>query len=137
MANATSVQVLIDGPRNTVIKYEGVLDTSDVSYVVILDPATSSPMFPENGRKASTFRLMEVQFIIEDGLAVNLFWDATTPRRIEQLVGRGKGCYDDFGGLKNNATGDAGYTGKVGVSTQGWSAGTLSFSVILEFVKCQ
>lgn len=137
MANSTSVQVLVDGPRNVVVKYEGVLDTSDVSYVAIVDPAARSPMF-DNGAKASTFRIKSIQHNIEDGLAVVLFWDATTPRRIEALTGREERCYDHFGGVINNATGDAGYTGKLGVSTQGWaSTQTLSFSLIIELIKVQ
>jgi hypothetical protein len=135
MANSTTTQILIDGPRNMVVKYEGVLDTSDVSYVAIIDPATASPMF-HNGDKASTFRVVKVTYSIEDGLSVNLFWDATTPVRIEELVGRGKMEYRNFGGLKNNAVGAAGFTGKIGASTQGWS-GVLSFSLVIELIKCQ
>ena len=30
MANAITIQTIVDGPRNTVIKVEGVLDTSDI-----------------------------------------------------------------------------------------------------------
>lgn len=136
MANVTSTQILVDGPRNTTIKFTGVLTDSDLSYAVILDPATLSDMVPNV--KASTLRLMKVQFVVEAGLEVRLFWDATAPRPIATYTGQNKGDYKKFGGLKNNATGDAGYTGKVGASTQGWAATQiLSFTLVMEFVKCQ
>lgn len=137
MANSTSIKILQDGPRNVVVKFEGILDTSDLSSTVILDPATLSDM-TDFGQKATKLRLNKVQFVIEDTLAVNLFWDATTPIRIEELVGRGKMDYYKFGGLSPTTAdyASAGWTGKITVTTQGWAASaSLSFSIILECVK--
>lgn len=134
--NVTSIQVLVDGPRNCVVKFEGILDTSDLSSTDVVDPAARSAM-TTNGTKATTFRIKKITHNIEDGLAVNLFWDATTPVRIESLTGRGNAKYGEFGGLINNA-GATGFTGKITATTQGWSASsTLSFSVILELIKVQ
>ena len=42
MANAVTVQTLVDGPRNVILKVEGVLDTSNASAVELIDPATLS-----------------------------------------------------------------------------------------------
>jgi hypothetical protein len=41
MANTTSIQILEDGPRNVIIKVEGVLDTSDVAATGTLGASAS------------------------------------------------------------------------------------------------
>ena len=144
MANSTSTQLLVDGPRNVVVKFEGVLDTSDLSSTTVLDPATLSAV-GANGEKATRLGIEKITFNIEDTLGVNLFWDASTPVRIESLVGRGKMTHYKFGGLKTSAgtwnsdgsfTPAAGFTGKITATTQGWAASAvLSFSLVIECVK--
>ena len=136
MANSTTVQILEDGAARTVVKFEGVLDSSDLSSMTVVDPAVQSSVDPtgSNYLKASKYRIDKIIHNIEDGISVNFFWDATTPVRIEELTGRGKGDYRDFGGLQNNA--GAGVTGKITATTQGWATGNiLSFSVILYLTK--
>jgi hypothetical protein len=218
MANSSTIQVLEDGPKHLVVKFEGVLDTSDIAAtgtlgtaatgattlnsntisftagglqpmqgqyvtgtgipagayivsfntttavlsavatatgasltftlvagaIVIADPALVSYIDPAKEAKATRFVLNKLIHNVEDLLSVNLFWDATVPVRIEEIVGRGKADYQRFGGIKNNAgtydtggnfTGNAGFTGRVVATTQGWSTGILSFSLILEFKK--
>jgi hypothetical protein len=147
MANSTSIQILSDGPARTVIKFEGVLDTSDLSSTTVADPATLQSVEPmgSNTLLANRFRVDKIIHNIEDGLSVNFFWDASTPVRIEELTGRGKAEYRDFGGLKSAAgtyssqgifTPAAGHTGKITATTQGWAASAvLSFSVILYLTK--
>lgn len=134
MANNVSVQILVDGRENTVVKMQGVLDSSDVVSTVLVDPALLSDLGPFAGLKASNLRIKRIQYSIEDSLSVNLQWDATTPLMIEELVGRGQMDYGKFGGLQNNA--GTGKTGKITFSTQGWATGSvLSFSLILELGK--
>lgn len=136
MANATSIQILEDGAVHTVLKLEGVLDTSDISSTLVVDPAAQSSVDPtgSNYLKASKYKIDKIIHNIEDGLSVNFFWDATTQVRIEELTGRAKVDYRDFGGLQNNA--GTGVTGKINYTTQGWSTGAvLSFSVILYLTK--
>lgn len=136
MANSTSVQILVDGPRNVVAKFEGQLDTSDLSLVTVLDPATLAGIDNTGTLKASKLRIEDVQYVVEDKLAVSLLWDATTPLRIEDFEGRGHAKYYPFGGLVNNA--GAGVTGKIVASTDGAAVGsTLSFSLILKCIKTQ
>ena len=135
MANSTTVQILEDGAARTVVKFEGVLDTSDVASMTVVDPAAQASVDPtgSNYLKATKYRIDKIIHNIEDGLSVNLFWDAATPVRVEELTGRGKGDYRDFGGLQNNATSPS---GKITATTQGWSTGAiLSFSVILYLTK--
>jgi len=134
MANVFNTQVVLDGPRNVVIKVDGILDTSDIAATAIIDPATLAGIDYTGTQKASKLRLKEVTYIVEDSLAVNLFWDATVPVLLQSYTGRGDVCYDDFGGLPNNA--GAGVNGKVLLSTEGW-VGILSFSLVLRFVKTQ
>ena len=144
MANSTSTQILMDGPQNVVVKFEGILDTSDLSTTTVIDPALLATNFDVNGVGPTRLRIDKIQYNIEDLLAVNLFWDATTPIRIETLAGRGKMEYDEYGGLKNNAgtwsggtfTPATGFTGKITATTQGWAASAvLSFALVIHCVK--
>lgn len=136
MANVTSTQIILDGPRNTVVKVEGILDTSDLASFVVADPATLAGWDNTGLQKSAKLSLLKVTYSIEDALEVRLAWDATTPARLVELTGRGKISYYDIGGVTNNA--DAGVNGKVLLSTEGWSAGKiLSFTVILHFKKQQ
>jgi hypothetical protein len=137
MANSTSIKLLQDGPRNVTVKFEGVLDTSDLTSTVVLDPSTLSDM-DIWGVKSTKLSIKHIQYSIEDGLSVNLFWDATTPIRIEELVGRGELKHYKYGRLSPlpAESGAAGYTGKITATTQGWAASAiLSFSIILECIK--
>ena len=136
MANITAAQLILDGPRNCVVKFEGILDTSDLGSTVILNPALLVGMDNTGTLKATKLRVLKIQHTIEDGLAINLFWDATTPLLIESLTGRGELEYRDFGGLTNNA--GAGVTGIISATSQGWAAaGILSFAITMECTKQQ
>lgn len=135
MANVTSTQIVQDGPRNVVVKVEGILDTSDLSSTVIVDPATLGGMDNTGAIKALGLIVNRIQFSVEDGLECRLAWDATVPTRMVELQGRGTEKYELFGGLTNNS--GAGRTGKILLSTQGWSSPVipLSFSLILSLKK--
>lgn len=134
MANFTNIQILVDGPRNVVVKLDGILDTADITSTVVVDPALLSAL-DNNGTLPTRLVLDKVSYNVETGLAVNLYWDATTPLLISSLVTSGDDLeFKEFGGLYNNA--GAGVTGKITYTTQGWSSGTiLSFNVILEMRK--
>lgn len=134
MANSVTIQILQDGPRNTIIKVEGVLDTSDLASTVIADPAVLQSIDFANKVKAAKLRLLECSYSIEDALSVNLFWDATTPVRIGELVGRAEFKSKSYGGFLNNA--GAGVTGKITMTTEGW-IGIKSFWFVMELIKQQ
>jgi len=132
MANSTTIQTLVDGPRNVILKLDGLLDTSDQGSTIIVDPATLSD-YNINGVKATKLRINKINFDVEDGLDVELFWDAGTPVRIGNFVGRGKVDAWRYGGIVNNATSP---TGKITLQTQGWATGNiLSYTIVLELVK--
>jgi len=134
MANITAIQTLVDGPRNVVIKLTGILDTADIANTTLIDPATLSGL-DDYGTKGTRLVLDHIDFNVESALAVNLFWDATTPILIASLTNSGEElCFKKVGGLTNNA--GAGINGKLLYATQGWSAAAiLSFTVVLHCRK--
>lgn len=137
MANQVTTQIIVDGPRNTVIKVSGILDTSDLASMTIADPATLVGIDNTGFLKAATFRIQGLNFDIQDILVVNLFWDATVPVLISSMTGRGSAppSWDKYGGLTNNAA-LAGKTGRITMTTRGW-VGTLSFNLLIELIKVQ
>lgn len=137
MANIVNIQTIIDGPRNTVIKIVGILDTSDLATTVLADPALLSGIDNTGAVKAQRLRVKNLLYNVEDGLAIYLNWDATVPVLLEQMTGRGNLCFDHFGGLPNNAAAP-GNLGVITIATQGWAAlSTLSFSLVIELIKQQ
>lgn len=128
MANALKTQIITDGPRNATVKITGVLDTSDVAYTTVVIPSQYSPV-------PNTFRVFHLDYSLTDQIEIQLFWDATTPSVMLPLAGRGRMSFVDFGGLINDATQAAGYTGAIGLKTTGWASGTQVFSLVLELVK--
>jgi hypothetical protein len=135
MANSVQTQILEDGDRNVVVKLVGILDTSNVSLTTLLDPATLTSVNTSglNSQKAETLAIKKVTFDIEDGLAVNLYWDATTDVPIWRFTGRAMANAEFVGFLQNNA--GAGKTGKILYDTDGYSSGVLSFSLLIECIK--
>ena len=135
MANVTAIQILEDGDRNVIAKLTGKLDTSNVSLATLLDPATLASVNTSglNSQKASTLAIETVTFDIEDGLAVNMYWDADTDVPIWYFVGRDKMNMEFTGFLQNNA--GTGKTGKILYDTTGWTSGTKSFSLVIQCIK--
>lgn len=134
MANAVVVKTELDGSGVTILSVTGVLDTSDVAYSTLIDAADLEPMDPVLKNLASGLGVSRIEFDVEDGLIVNLFFDASpTPELIKPLTGRGKFEYHRFGwqSCKN-----AGKTGKISISTQGFTAGgTFTFGMTLYLRK--
>lgn len=136
MANVYTVQVEVDGPRNTIVKLDGILDTSDIATpVVLVNPALLCGIDNTLTQKAQTFRVMRMNYTVEDGIFLGLDWDAPTPTRLAQLAGRGQMEYRDFGGLVNPAP--TGATGNITFYTTGYTSGKVSFTLVLELIKQQ
>lgn len=137
MANVVTIQTIIDGPRNAVVKITGVLDTSDVAAVQVAIPANMMHMF-----QSVPFPLLKLNYIdysIGANLEIILSWGlaaASGPgAAILPIAGRGRMGFDDFGGLTNN---QAGSDGSIWLQTTGWAAtpdAVNVFSVVLELVK--
>jgi len=130
MSNVVAIQTTVDGPRNVVAKLDIDADTSDVSSTLVLDPAALSATMPPTNQLS----IWEIQYAVQDGWYVSLFWDASTQKRIIDLTGRGTFLIGTpFGGLQNNA--GAGKTGKINVTTTGWTTGTMVASIELHCIK--
>lgn len=128
MANRFNLQTLVDGDRNVVIKAVGVLDTSNQARTIIVDVSTLVPA-------CELVSVDEIYFNVTSPLSVLLDWDATTDVDMITLSGFGEYCNmgREWGGLQNNA--GAGITGDIYLTTFGWAAGTIPFSVILKMKK--
>ncbi len=135
MANVTSVQTLVDSERNLVIKLVGILDTGNVSLTTLIDPALVAAVNASglNSQQPTKVAIKKINYDVEDGLAVNLYWNATTDVPIWRFTGRGCVNAEQFGFLQNNA--GTGVDGKVLYDTDGYSSGTLSFSMTIECIK--
>ena len=135
MANSVQIQTLVDSERNLVVKLVGILDTSNVSLATLIDPALVAAVNASglNSQQPSKVAIKKVTYDVEDGLAVNLYWDATADVPIWRFVGRGFVMGEHIGFLQNNA--GAGVTGKVLYDTDGYSSGSLSFSLLIECIK--
>jgi len=135
MANSVQIQTLVDSERNLVVKLVGILDTSNVSLATLIDPALVAAVNASglNSQQPTKVAIKKVTYDVEDGLAVNLYWDATADVPIWRFVGRGFVMGEHIGFLQNNA--GAGVTGKVLYDTDGYSSGSVSFSLLIECIK--
>ena len=130
MANTAEVEILVDGPRNTVAKVDIECTSADLSSTVILDPAALYTTNPPTNQ----LRVDEIQYSVEDGWFVTLFWDASSPVIMVTLSGRGMfPVGPNFGAIQNNA--GAGKTGKITATTTGWASGTMAATFIIHCVK--
>lgn len=131
MANATSKKILEDGYRNAVVLLTGVLDTSNAT----LSPAVQLADFTNNDAGIfKGFRIDKVAYSISDQLALQLYWNATTPQIIVALAGRGHMKFRCDSGLQP-VSGAAGFNGALNLSSTGWASGIQVYSVLLEMVK--
>ena len=135
MANSVQIQTLVDSERNLVVKLVGILDTSNVSLATLIDPALVAAVNASglNSQQPTKVAIKKVTYDVEDGLAVNLYWDATADVPIWRFVGRGFVMGEHIGFLQNNA--GTGVNGKVLYDTDGYSSGSLSFSLLIECIK--
>lgn len=113
----------------------GLTFTLTAGAIVAVDPAVLEYLDPAHQFRASTVRIDRILYTVEEGLDVRLQWDATTPVYIIDLVKAGHQELKKFGGYQNNA--GAGKTGRILLSTEGWTSGVKEFTITLELVKQQ
>ena len=131
MANVYATQIIVDGPRNAIVKITGVLDTSNQAQTLAVDLSTLTQGSTQT--RPNAVCIHHIDYSITDQLEIQLTWDATAQVAILPLAGRGRMSFKDFGGLQNNA--GAGKTGNINLTTTGWTSGVQVFSVVLEMVK--
>lgn len=125
MANVLTTQIILDGPRNLVVKVTGTLDTSDLALTTIVTPSTTF-------RSPPLVQLIHVDYAMTDQLEIQLQWQGTPNQPLLPLAGRGRMSFHDFGGIPDNA---ATPTGNIQMLTTGWASGTQVFTLVLEMVK--
>jgi hypothetical protein len=132
MANTSSVQILEDGIRNTVLKFTGILDTSNLASTVVVNIADwyRDPLGPTIGQ----YRVDRIEYDIEDPIAVLLWWGGV-PTRFASMAGRG--MFDPgrkYGGFQNTEAVQV-RDGRILATTVGYVSGTISFELTMWLVK--
>lgn len=128
MADPTfTLQTIIDGPRNCVIKATFVSAGADQAPVVMVDVSSLNPP------AGLQLKVKRVSYSIYPQGQVRLQWDSA-PDPVDMLVldGADHVKMRQFGGVWNNGGQFA--TGDILISTQGFTIGS-SYTVILEMVK--
>ena len=128
-----TLQILVDGPRHVVIKYEGTLTATDAGVYTIVAPANLSD-FDINGVKANRLRVDRITYDVEDLLTVNVLWKGASANTVFwNFAGRGKVEARHYGGIINNA---ASPTGDIVATFDYEGTGqVLTFTIVLELVK--
>ena len=133
MANQTDRQIILDGPRNAIVKFTGVLTDTDAWFSPALRITDFSAT--EAGANLSGFRVDLVEFAISQPLEVVLAWTGATPQIIVPLSGRGRLNSWNYGGLQPDTT-KPGYDGSITLYTQNFPPGSImNYTVLLELVK--
>ena len=132
MANLIERQITLEGQRNIVVKWAGVLD-SDFAQLPALALGDCTQNDPQN--KLVGFRLDMVEWSISQGLEVVVAWNATVPQLITPLAGRGRINMWNYGGyLPDQAR--PGFDGSLNLSSANYPAGTTAnFVITLELIK--
>lgn len=126
MANSLVTQTLVDGDKNVVVLCLGTLDTSNLASTLVIDVSALAP--------AATDLLIEkLSWSVSSGLQLLLWWDATTDDLAFAAHDAADAEFCRFGGLKNPRS--TGWTGDLNLTTLGYSAGTVTFSLLIEATK--
>ncbi len=119
MAVTPTLQTLLDGPRNVVVKIHLVGDGTDAASAALINAQAYSNPTPGAG---ASLKIMKIWFSLA-AFDVELEWDASSNVDIITLGGGTTDTLDfsPFGGLINNA--GSGITGDIDFTTQGNAAG--------------
>jgi hypothetical protein len=138
MANTLSIQTIVDGPRNLIVKVTALLTTSDLASTQVITPSTTFRV--AQTIQTPLLQLNHIDYSISDPLQVLISWgNSTGPAAgtpIMPLAGRGRMSFDDFKGLTNNQVPT---DGSIWVSTTGYAespdTGNGIFTLIFELIK--
>ncbi len=145
MAATFTVQVMEDGPRNAILVVNGNNGATtadpgtggtDLAYTALILPSALGYVVQTDGQHAASLRLDTIEWDVqaEAGYRVDLFWDATVPLEFYHCIGRANKKFKNFGGLYQ-ATGLAGTTGGIGISTTNAPATYAAWTLTLYLVK--
>lgn len=133
MGNVLDRQITLDGFRNCVVKFTGVIDTADVveaPALVLSDMKTNDPT-----GKLVGFRFDMIEWSMSQGLEIVIEWNSANPQQLLPIAGRGKINSTNYGGFTPDQT-RPGFDGAINLRSQGFSPGSVgNFTVVLELVK--
>jgi hypothetical protein len=131
MADAVTSQTIIDGPKNTVMKFTNVSDGSGESAVTKVDVSALSNSANGDTCTGVVIERLWWQCI---GMKVQILWDATSDQFCIELGENQSGNHDYtvFGGLPNNA--GSGKTGDLNFTTVGASSAD-TYTIIMHMRK--
>lgn len=133
MANTLERQITLDGWRNCVVKFTGVIDSTDA----ILVPALALSDLQNNEQlvRLSALRVDLVEWSMSQGLELVLEWNSSNPQQIFPLAGRGRINGWNYGGFLPDRS-RLGFDGAINLRTQAYAPGTIAnFTIVLELVK--
>lgn len=132
MANTSAVVIYADGPRSTILKFTGTLDTSDLASTVVVNIANQ--FLDKLGDHIGVYRVDKVDYDVDDPIAVNLWWGGV-PTRFASFIGRGVvNIGKKYGGLQNNEAANV-RDGRILATTTGYGSGTITFALTMWLVK--
>lgn len=103
--NSFIIQKVLDGPRNAIFKVDLDLDGSGdyLNPEMLVQLSTLSSMGPTFGPHPQRVSVDIIDWDVQQGLRVNLWWDGAGDAALWKLVGRSieKAFY--YGGIQNNA----------------------------------
>ncbi len=126
-APVSTLQTIVDGARNCVVKATFLSGGLDQAITKIVDVTLLNPPAGVH------LKVRNINYDITPGGVVRLYWDAP-PNPIDMLDLNGFDHKDfrHFGGLTNNGGPNA--SGSILVSTQGFTLG-YQYTIILEMIK--
>lgn len=131
--NLIERQITLEGQRNVVVKWAGVLDTAD--FILAPALAVGDCLYNDPQNKLVGFRLDMVEWSISQGMEIVVAWQATNPQLIVPLAGRGRINMWNYGGYMPDQT-RQGFDGSLNLSSAAYAAGTIAnFVITLELIK--
>lgn len=126
-APVSTLQTLVDGARNCVVKATFLSGGLDQAITKIVDVTALHPPAGVH------LKVMKITYDVTPGGIVRLYWDAPpNPIDMLDLNGFDHADFRRFGGIWNNGGMDA--TGSILVSTQGFTLG-YQYTLIIEMIK--
>ena len=133
MSNQLERQITLDGYRNAVVKFTGVIDSTDAieaPALVLSDMKTNDPLARLVG-----FRLDMIEWSMSQGLEIVVEWNSANPQQIMPIAGRGRIYAHDYGGFTPDQL-KPGFDGAINLRSQSYQPGTIAnFTVVLELIK--
>ena len=133
MTFATTSQLLLNGPRNAVMRFTCLCDGSGDTTTTLVDATASGPLgwlyagvltYP-----GVHLKLTGIDYDVK-GMLTRLQFHASANEDIELLGGFGIKKYRDIGGIQNpGTTALTGSTGSIDVTTVATSTGAIQWSV--------